>query len=90
LITVLKNLVREYVDLEEEYDRLKSRSKSSRGSFSREFEQRLEDAKKRLQQAQRELDEAIYDILGLTVEERRQVEEGLRELQELRRKRTKP
>jgi hypothetical protein len=83
-------LVREYVDLEEEYDRLKSRSKSSRGSFSREFEQRLEDAKKRLQQAQRELDEAIYDILGLTVEERRQVEEGLRELQELRRKRTKP
>jgi SAM-dependent methyltransferase len=83
-------LVREYVDLEEEYDRLKSRSKTSRGSFSREFEQRLEDAKKRLQQAQRELDEAIYDILGLTVEERRQVEEGLRELQELRRKRTKP
>jgi hypothetical protein len=83
-------LVREYVDLEEEYDRLKSRSKSSRGLFSREFEQRLEDAKKRLQQAQKELDEAIYDILGLTVEERRQVEEGLRELQELRRKRTKP
>jgi hypothetical protein len=28
--------------------------------------------------------------LGLTVEERRQVEEGLRELQELRRKRSKP
>jgi hypothetical protein len=83
-------LVREYVDLEEEYDRLKSRSKTSRGSFSREFEQRLEDAKKRLQQAQKELDEAIYDILGLTVEERRQVEEGLRELQELRRKRSKP
>jgi hypothetical protein len=83
-------LVREYVDLEKEYDRLKSRSKTSRGSFSREFEQRLEDAKKRLQQAQKELDEAIYDILGLTVEERRQVEEGLRELQELRRKRSKP
>ncbi|MDH5811173.1 MAG: hypothetical protein QXO54_05875 [Candidatus Methanomethylicaceae archaeon] len=40
--------------------------------------------------AQRELDEAVYDILGLTKEERRQVEEGLKELQELRRARTKP
>jgi type I restriction-modification system DNA methylase subunit len=86
----LEETIRERMKIEKEYDRLKSRSKSSRGSFSREFEQRLEDAKKRLQQAQRELDEAIYDILGLTVEERRQVEEGLRELQELRRKRTKP
>jgi type I restriction enzyme M protein len=86
----LAKSIEERTQLEEEYDRLKSRSKSSRGSFSREFEQRLEDAKKRLQQAQKELDEAIYDILGLTVEERRQVEEGLRELQELRRKRTKP
>jgi type I restriction enzyme M protein len=86
----LAKSIEERTQLEEEYDRLKSRSKSSRGLFSREFEQRLEDAKKRLQQAQRELDEAIYDILGLTVEERRQVEEGLRELQELRRKRTKP
>jgi hypothetical protein len=86
----LEETIRERMKIEKEYDRLKSRSKSSRGSFSREFEQRLEDAKKRLQQAQKELDEAIYDILGLTVEERRQVEEGLRELQELRRKRTKP
>jgi type I restriction-modification system DNA methylase subunit len=86
----LAKSIEERTQLEEEYDRLKSRSKSSRGLFSREFEQRLEDAKKRLQQAQKELDEAIYDILGLTVEERRQVEEGLRELQELRRKRTKP
>jgi type I restriction-modification system DNA methylase subunit len=86
----LEETIRERMKIEKEYDRLKSRSKSIRGSFSREFEQRLEDAKKRLQQAQKELDEAIYDILGLTVEERRQVEEGLRELQELRRKRTKP
>ena len=86
----LAKSIEERTQLEEEYDRLKSRSKSSRGLFSREFEQRLEDAKKRLQQAQKELDEAIYDILGLTVEERRQVEEGLRELQELRRRRTKP
>jgi hypothetical protein len=86
----LAKSIEERTQLEEEYDRLKSRSKSSRGLFSHEFEQRLEDAKKRLQQAQKELDEAIYDILGLNVEERRQVEEGLRELQELRRKRSKP
>lgn len=39
-------------------------------------------------QGEMELDEAVYDALGLTEEERRQVEEGFRELQELRRLRT--
>jgi len=36
-------------------------------------------------EARRELDDAIYDILGLREEERRQIAEALRELQELRR-----
>jgi len=41
------------------------------------------------QKAQRDLDEAVYGILELTKEEREQVEEGRKELQELRRARTR-
>jgi hypothetical protein len=39
-------------------------------------------------EARRKLDEAIYDALGLNQEQSDQVEEGLKELQELRRLRT--
>jgi len=41
------------------------------------------------EKARQQLDEVIYDVLNLSSEERRQVEEGLRELQEIRRLRTK-
>jgi hypothetical protein len=38
---------------------------------------------------QKELDEAVYDILGLSKVERKQVEDGLKELQEMRRQRSR-
>jgi len=59
------------------------------GILELEAHKKLKKAIEAEKRAQKELIEAIYDILGLTEEERRQVEEGLKELQELRRARTK-
>jgi gamma-glutamyl phosphate reductase len=50
---------------------------------------KLDEAIKAEKATQQKLDEAVYDILNLTKEEMRQVEEGLRELQEMRRARTR-
>ena len=54
-----------------------------------EAQKRLSDVTEAERRAQKELDEAVYDIFGLTEKERSQVEEGLKELQELRRARTR-
>ncbi|MEM4214400.1 MAG: hypothetical protein QXZ28_04340, partial [Candidatus Methanomethylicaceae archaeon] len=62
---------------------LKSTKKGQPGILELEARKRLEEALEAERKAQRELDEAVYDILGLTKEERRQVEEGLKDLQEL-------
>ncbi len=74
--------------IEKQYEALKSKSAKDKGILEYELEEKLEEARKNEKNAQKELDEAIYDILGLSQEERRQVEDGLKELQEIRRKRT--
>jgi type I restriction-modification system DNA methylase subunit len=86
----LEESIRERIRLEEEYKRLSLRSRFSRSLPDHKLEQRLAYVKRRELEAQKKLDEAVYDILDLNEKERLQVEEGLRELQELRRKRTKP
>jgi hypothetical protein len=47
------------------------------GILELEAHKKLKKAIEAEKRAQKELDEAVYDILGLTEEERRQVEEGL-------------
>jgi len=84
----LAKTVEERVGLEEEYERLKSKSKANRGVLEYELEQKLEEAGRRELEAQKELDEAVYEILGLSKPERKQVEDGLKELREIRRMRT--
>ncbi|MBC7120951.1 MAG: N-6 DNA methylase [Candidatus Methanosuratus sp.] len=77
------------IKAEEVLESLKSTKKGQPGILELEARKDLEKALEAERKAQKELDEAVYDILGLTEEERRQVEEGLRELQELRRARTR-
>jgi type I restriction-modification system DNA methylase subunit len=85
----LEESVRERIRLEEEYERVKSKSKANRGVLEYELEQKLEEARRRELEAQKELDEAVYDILGLSKVERKQVEDGLKKSQEMRRQRTR-
>jgi len=74
---------------EDDLENVKSKERPSVGLFESEAKKKLNEALENESKAREQLDEAIYDILGLTSEERRQVEEGLRELQQIRRLRTK-
>ena len=77
------------IKAEEYLESIKSTKKGQPGILELEAHKKLKEAIEAEKRAQKELNEAIYDILGLTEEERRQVEEGLKELQELRRVRTR-
>jgi type I restriction-modification system DNA methylase subunit len=87
----LANKMDKRVMAEEKLQSVKARSKADRdvGLFEAEARRELERAVRAEEEARKKLDEAVYDALGLTEEERRQVEEGLRELQKLRRLRTR-
>lgn len=89
LLEELSKRIAARVQAEEALEFLKSTKKGQPGILELEARKRLKEAIEAERNAQKELDEAVYDILGLTKEERRQVEEGLRALQELRRSRTK-
>ncbi|MEM3386386.1 MAG: N-6 DNA methylase [Nitrososphaerales archaeon] len=75
------------IKIEDELDAIKSRKEQR--LLEDKIQRRLHAAVKEENEARRELDEAIYDTLGLTKAERIQVEKALAELQELRRLRSK-
>ncbi len=85
----LANTINKSIKAEETLESLRSKKKDQPGILEIEARKQLEEAIEAEKKAQKELDEAVYDILGLTEKERRQVEEGLKELQELRRARTR-
>ena len=88
-LDVLAKRIDSRIQAEEYFESIKSTKKGQPGILELEARKKLDEAIEAEKRAQKELDEAVYDILGLTEEERRQVEEGLKELQELRRARTK-
>ena len=67
----------------------KSKKVGQKGLFEPTAEKALEKAIGEERQAKEGLDQAIFDILGLSNRERQQVKEGLVELRELRRSKTK-
>jgi type I restriction-modification system DNA methylase subunit len=73
---------------EDEFEKVKSKDRKSIGLFEIEARKGLEEALDNEKKAREQLDEAVYDALGLTSDERRQVQIGLKELQEIRRLRT--
>ncbi|MEM3614666.1 MAG: hypothetical protein QW158_07160 [Nitrososphaerales archaeon] len=75
------------IKIEDELDAIKSRKEQR--LLEDKIQRSLHAAVKEENEARRELDEAIYDTLGLTKAERIQVEKALAELQELRRLRSK-
>lgn len=85
----LAEAVDKRVKAEEELNIVKSKSKKERGLFEDKMQRRLEDAIKEESKARKELDEAVYDTLGLSKAERVQVEKALAELQEIRRLRSR-
>ncbi len=89
LIEDLSKRIEERAEAEDTLESFKSTEKGQPGILELEARKQLEEALEAERNAQKELDDAVYDILGLTKEERHQVEEGLRELQELRRARTR-
>jgi hypothetical protein len=77
------------VEAEEALELVQSSKKKQVGLLELDALKKLDEAIKAEKATQQKLDEAVYDILNLTKEEMRQVEEGLRELQEMRRARTR-
>jgi len=86
LIKTLQSRIKAEKDLKS----FKAKTKTGRdvGLFEADARRELEKTVKAEEEARKKLDEAVYEALRLTEEERRQVEEGLKELQELRRLRT--
>jgi len=76
------------VKVEDEFEKARSKGKGAKGLFEDEAKKKLDEAIRAEKQARRRIDEIVYQVLGLSANERKQVEDGLRELQELRRLRT--
>jgi len=84
----LTDAVDSRINVEDEFEKARSKAKGAKGLFEDEAKKKLHKAIQVEQQARRRLDESFYEILSLTADEGKQVEDGLRELQELRRLRT--
>ena len=67
----------------------KSKKVGQKGLFEPTAEKELKKAINEEKQAKERLDQAIYDILGLSKRERERIKEGLEELRELRGSKTK-
>lgn len=75
--------------IEGELKKVKSKLPSTIGLFEHEAKAKLGESLENEKNARKKLDKIIYNILGFSDEESRQVEEGLKELQTIRRLRTK-
>jgi len=84
----LAKAVDKRVKIERELENFKPKSKKQRRLFEEEIRKKVDSAVKNEINAQRNLDEIIFNILGLNSSERKQVEYGLIELQEIRKLRT--
>jgi len=73
------------VKVEDELEKVRAKGKRDMGLFELDVKRKLEEVLAIEEKARRELDEAIYDALGLGGIERLQVEGALDELQEIRR-----
>ncbi|MEM2100219.1 MAG: hypothetical protein QW385_08385 [Thermoproteota archaeon] len=76
------------VKIEKQLEEVKSEARRGAGPLEAKLMEELKEASKAEEEARRKLDDVIYDALGLNNKERKQVEEGLKELRELRRMRT--
>ena len=84
----LVNSVELVCKADDELEKVKSKDRKNIGLFEIEARKGLAEALEKERKAREQLDEAVYDALGLTPDERRQVQRGLKELQEIRRLRT--
>lgn len=73
------------VKIEDAYFEVKSKSKKNKGLFEDEYKVELDKALDAEEKARQELDDTVCDVLGLSRAEVKQIEEGLKELQEIRR-----
>lgn len=76
------------IEVEEKLKPLKSRSKKDKGLFETELKAKLNEATEIAEMARGILNESVYGALELTSKEKHQIEKGLNELQELRKRRT--
>lgn len=83
----LSEAIHEVALAEDELDTVRSRSKRDKGLFEQDVRKRRAMALKAERQARRELNQTIFEILGLSSSDRQQIENGLAELQEIRRSR---
>jgi len=81
----LAKTIDDKVKIEEELARARARDKTAIGLFELDVKTKLNDAVFLEKKARRELDEAIFDVLGLNISERSQVKKALDELREIRR-----
>jgi type I restriction-modification system DNA methylase subunit len=80
----LDKAILERIELETKIETIESKSNTNEGLFEKQIARDMEDASKVEKEAQRNLDSLIYELLGLNNKERKQVEDALAELQEIR------
>jgi hypothetical protein len=80
----LEEAIRRANEIKLALNSVKSHSKKEAGLFESEYRRELESAKKEETDAQTELDNSFFDILGFSNLERKQILVGLSELQEIR------
>jgi len=85
----LAKAINERIKAEDVFETAKPSKKGQLGLLEVKAREMIEEAIEVEKDAQKALDKTIYDVLDFTEKERNQVEEGLKELQELRMSRTK-
>ncbi len=85
----LSDAIDERIKIEEEFEDVKSKKVNHVGIFEIEAKKKLNQAIEKEYNTRKMLDNAVYDILGLNDIECKMVEEGLKELRELRKQRTR-
>ena len=86
--TEVEEAVSERLRWEQKIDSMSSRSKMSPSIFEKEMQSKMREAVDKEQRARADMDSVIYDTLGFSPKQIRQIEDGLAELQEIRRLRT--
>jgi hypothetical protein len=83
----LDKTIWERVEYEKKLESIKSKSDKDQKLLESQTHRDYEESLEKEREAQQELDDLIYDLLGLNHRERKQIEDGLAELQEIRRMR---
>jgi type I restriction-modification system DNA methylase subunit len=84
----LADTLQERISIEKKMDLIKSKSKNTESVFEQDIQRKLKESAEKEEIAHNKLDRIIYRLLGLNEDEIKQLTQGLREFQEIRKLRS--